>query len=175
MSARDEALLHPVRMRIVQILASSGPCTARLIDEALSDVPQTTLYRHLGRLVEVGLLDVISERPVRGSVEKTYALAGSTDSPTQTAADATAEDHFRAFLSVVAVQLGSVSRYLDQGAQDLVRDGVTWQAAPAWLSDDELAELQVIFRDALSRPASPNRRLRLIALSTLPALDEPDS
>ncbi len=165
--------MHPVRMRIVQILASGGPCTARQIDDALSDVPQTSLYRHLGRLVEVGLVDVISERPVRGSVEKTYALAAST-TPLKTAADATAETHFRDFLSVVAAQLSSVSRYLDQGAPDLAADGVSWTATPAWLSDDELAELRELVAELLSRPPAPDRRLRLIALSTLPARDEPD-
>ncbi|MFT5685853.1 MAG: DNA-binding transcriptional ArsR family regulator [Myxococcota bacterium] len=172
MSARDEALLHPVRMRIIQVLASGEPCTARQLDDILSDVPQTSLYRHLGRLVEVGLLEVIGERPVRGSVEKTYALATSALPPG--APDATAEDHFRSFLSVVAAQLGSVSRYLDQGAPDLAADGVAWSAVPAWLSDDELVELREVVTEMLSRPASPGRRQRLIAFSTLPLLDEPD-
>ena len=173
MSARDDALLHPVRIRIVQILSSDGPCTARQLDDALSDVPLTSLYRHLGRLVEAGLLDVIRERPVRGSVEKTYALAATAEPP-QARPDATAEEHFRSFLATIAMQLSSVSRYLDRGAPDLQHDGVTWQVSTAWLSDDELAALQETVQAALSHPAAPERRLRLIALSSLPAQDEPD-
>ena len=176
MSAREDALLHPIRMRIVQVLASAGPYTARQIDDALSEeVPQTSLYRHLGRLVEVGLIEVASERPVRGSVEKTYALAGLTDSTAPAGPDATAEEHFRAFLSTIAVQLGTVSRYLEQGVPDLSGDGVSWQAVPAWLSDDELAELVEIFREAISHDPTPDRRLRLIALATVPVMDEPES
>ena len=171
MSARDDALLHPVRIRIVQILASSGPCTARQLDDALADVPMTSLYRHLGRLVEAQLLDVIGERPVRGSIEKTYALAAATDSP-QAGPDATAEEYFRSFLATIAMQLSTISRYLDQGAKDPQRDGVAWQVSPAWLSDDELAALQETVQAALSHPPSAERRLRLVALSTLPALDE---
>lgn len=169
MSAREDALLHPVRMRIIQVLAS-GPRTARQLDDALTNIPQTSLYRHLGRLVEAGLLDVIAERPVRGSVERTYAIAAGALPPG--APDANAEELLRDFLSVIAAQLGSVSRYLEQDAPDLAADGVSWSAVPAWLSDDELAELREVVAEMISRPAAAGRRLRLIGLSTLPVLDE---
>jgi|SRR5579863_3347147 len=37
----------------------------------------STLYRHLGRLREAGLVSVVDERPARGAVERTYAVVAS--------------------------------------------------------------------------------------------------
>jgi len=66
---RAEVLLHPVRMRILQVLSSGGPCTTRQIADALDDVPTPTLYPHPSRLLEAGLSDVVDERPERGATE----------------------------------------------------------------------------------------------------------
>jgi len=45
-------------------------------------VPPTSLYRHLGHLIDAGVLDVVSERRVRGTVERTYvARAAPSVSP----------------------------------------------------------------------------------------------
>ena len=107
---RAELLLHPVRIRIMQLAASAPDLTARQLADALPDVPPATLYRHLGRLVEAGLLTVIEERPVRGATEKVYALPDGD--PLQVLPhreDASAEEHFRAFLGFQGAQYGEAS------------------------------------------------------------------
>lgn len=59
---KADALLHPVRMRIVQVPAQGRALTAQQLAEALTEVPQATPYRHLQKLVESGVLIVVDER-----------------------------------------------------------------------------------------------------------------
>ena len=74
-----DVLLNPIRMRILQLFATTEEdvvkqMTANEICDLLSDIPRTTLYRHISVLIEANVLDVVSERKVRGSVERTLAL-----------------------------------------------------------------------------------------------------
>ena len=70
----SDILSNPVRLRIVQYLQMHGDATSKQISEGLEDVPVPTLYRHIGRLVEEGILSVKEERRVRGSVERLLAV-----------------------------------------------------------------------------------------------------
>ena len=70
----SEILSNPIRMRIFQYLQINGEATTRQMSEALDDIPVPTLYRHVNRLLEDGLLKVVSERKIRGSVERTIAI-----------------------------------------------------------------------------------------------------
>lgn len=42
-----------------------------------ADVPPASLYRHVARLVDAGVLAVVAERRVRGAVERTHVLRTS--------------------------------------------------------------------------------------------------
>ena len=74
-----DVLLNPIRMRILQLFAATEEdvgkqMTANEICDLLRDIPRTTLYRHINVLIEANVLDVVSERKVRGSVERTLAV-----------------------------------------------------------------------------------------------------
>ncbi|GMA51885.1 hypothetical protein GCM10025857_32420 [Alicyclobacillus contaminans] len=43
--------MHPIRLRIIGLLASGHPLTAQKMLGQLPDVPVATLYRHLNKLV----------------------------------------------------------------------------------------------------------------------------
>ena len=64
------------RLRIVQALVGA-PMTPLQLRDLLGDVSQATLYRHLNQLADGGLVEVVDERPVRGRVERTYAVVSS--------------------------------------------------------------------------------------------------
>lgn len=70
----NKLLLNPVRMRIIQELSLRPSITAAELCEKISDVPRTTIYRHIRILIENELLTVISEKKIRGSLERTIAL-----------------------------------------------------------------------------------------------------
>ncbi|PKM74327.1 MAG: hypothetical protein CVU91_00210 [Firmicutes bacterium HGW-Firmicutes-16] len=67
-------MLNPVRLRIIQALAVNQTLTATELCEKISDVPRTTIYRHITILLDNNILTVISEKKIRGSLERTLAL-----------------------------------------------------------------------------------------------------
>lgn len=70
----NEIILNPIRMRIIQELSTGQTITANELCERISDVPRTTMYRHINLLIENNVLSVVSEKKVRGSLERTIAL-----------------------------------------------------------------------------------------------------
>jgi len=177
-TARADLILHPVRMRLLVALARRQ-LTAGQLSALLPDVPQATLYHHLGILTRAGLLRVVSARPVRGTVEKRYALAD--DTAVLSAADlanASREDHLRYFTLFVASLLADFARYLQQDAPlDFLADGVGYHETPFYLSDEEFAQAAAAVNHALlpflGHQPAPHRRRRLFATIVFPdTLDE---
>jgi DNA-binding transcriptional ArsR family regulator len=168
--------MHPVRMRLLAALARRQ-LTARQLSELLPDVPQATLYHHLGVLTRAGLLRVVSERRVRGTVEKRYALADDTAflGPSELA-KASRDDHLRYFTIFVATLLADFARYLQQDTPiEPVADGVGYRETPFYLSDEEYAQAAAAVSQALlpylnNQPA-PNRRRRLVTMIVIPDVD----
>ncbi len=168
-----ELLLHPVRLRIIQAFLGERPLTTAQLSAELSDVPPASLYRHVARLVSAGVLQVVSERKVRGAVERTYLLrlAAAAISPDDLAA-MTVEDHRQAFMAFTAGLLADYDRYLGGGDIDLYRDGVSYRIAGLWLDDAEYAdllrELARVLQPRLANPPRTGRRRRILASVLLP-------
>ena len=75
-----DLVLHPVRLRILQAFLGDRALTTGELRDELPDVPAASLYRHVARLVDAGVLSVVAERRVRGAVERTYVLRTSAAS-----------------------------------------------------------------------------------------------
>ncbi|MBB6049376.1 helix-turn-helix domain-containing protein [Armatimonas rosea] len=91
-SPRARALLHPIRVRIVTAL-QDRQLTPRQLSVFLDDVPLTTLYRHINLLLEAGLLEVVAERRVHGTVERVFTVVeAATYLNDEDRASLTAED-----------------------------------------------------------------------------------
>ena len=175
-TTRANLILHPVRMRLLVALARRQ-LTARQLSEMLPDVPQATLYSHLGRLTKAGLLQIVSERQVRGTVEKVYAIYGDSVSLNpEDLAKATPDDHLHFFTVFVTTLIGDFARYLQQdGPIDLYKDGVGYRQTPLYLSDEEFLEAAVAVNRALlpfllNLPAA-NRRRRLYTTIVFPDVE----
>lgn len=61
-------LTDPARLELVRAFAERPRTTKQVAD--LLEVPPTRLYRHVDALLEAGLLELIAERPKRGTVER---------------------------------------------------------------------------------------------------------
>jgi hypothetical protein len=177
--ATADLLLHPVRLRIVQtFLGDRALTTAHLRDE-LPDIPLATLYRQMSTLVDAGILVVVAERPVRGTVERTYRLQPSAANVGPDEARAmTTEEHRRAFATFVAGLLADFDRYLQRDDVDLARDLVGYRQAALYLSDGELtdllADLRAVIAPRLAHTPGPLRARRVLTTVLLPA-DPPAS
>ncbi|MFD2418517.1 helix-turn-helix domain-containing protein [Amycolatopsis pigmentata] len=168
-----DLLLHPVRLRILRALLDGHPATTGQLRERMPDIPPATMYRHVAALTEAGVLEVLGERRVRGTVERTYRVRWDRAEIDPAARAAmTPDDHRRAFTAFVGGLLADFDHYLDTETADPVADGVTYQQAALWLTDDETAELLAELRAAITarmgREPGPGRVRRIASLVTMP-------
>ena len=173
-----DLLLHPVRLRIVKAFVGDRALTTSQLRAELEDVPAASLYRHVARLVDAGVLSVVAERRVRGAVERTYVLRVMA---AQVGIDEiekmSPDDHRQMFISLVAGLLGDFDRYLARGKIDPLRDGVSFRTAGLWLTDGEFEDLAIELARALqprlANPPKPGRKLRLLTTVLLPGGEAP--
>lgn len=180
MHSKADLLLHPVRLRIAQVLTGRRQLTAQQIAQTQPKISQASLYRHLNLLVEGGVLTVVQERPVqnRNLVEKVYAI--DLEAATLHADDivhATRVDHLHYFTMFITMLLADFERYLQQkDRMDLVFDEVEYEHNAFYLSDEEMKQLLVdisaLLKQARAKEPSPERRLRYLSLIAMPAVEE---
>jgi DNA-binding transcriptional ArsR family regulator len=170
-----DLVLHPVRMRIMNALSGSPGLTSLQLAGRLSDVPQATLYRQISRLARAGLLQVLEERPVRGTVEKVYVLNRSAPAHVdpQGFSQLSKEDHLRFFNAFTVALLDEFSRYLNHTPQvDPVADGVGYTQVVLTMSDAELAEfahtVNLALLPYLAAEDAPGRKKRIFSTIMIP-------
>lgn len=166
-------MLHPVRMRIIQTLIGDRKLTMQQINEQLPEVPQATMYRHLNKLLTGGILKIVEENQIRGTLEKVYSLTDNASLMTREDIEsATKEDHFKYFFTFLLNLLGEYEKYLDQESYDIINDGVSFRQASAYLTDDEFLELMkeitISLMKVLENKPQNGRKLRTIATIVIP-------
>ncbi len=175
-----DLLLHPVRLRILRAFLGDRALTTSELRTELPDVPPASLYRHVARLVEGGVLSVVAERRVRGAVERTYVLRTAAASISlDEFAKMTPDEHRQAFMAYVAGLIGDFERYLARGNLDPLRDGVSYNMAGMWLDDAELTELGRdlvrVVQPRLVNTPKPGRKRRILGTVLLPGTDSGDA
>jgi hypothetical protein len=168
-----DLLLHPVRLRIVQAFLGDRALTTTALRAELPDVPPTSLYRHVARLVEAGVLSVVAEQRVRGAVERTYVLRPSAASiDVNELATMTPEGHRQAFLAFIAGLICDFDRYLARDGIAPGRDGSGFHLAGMWLDDSEIIqlshELRAVLQPRLANPPRQGRKRWVLATVVLP-------
>lgn len=160
--SKTEVLFHPVRIRILQNLATRNLTPLQLAEE-LVNVPQATLYRHLNKLVEAGIIKVVEEHPVRGTVEKVYGLNRQTlQTGNREVMEASREELLELFTRFMLARIRDFAVYLQREKIDLVEDKVSFRQAPMYLTDEEFmemaAELGPVFMKRLNNKPAPGRK-----------------
>ena len=172
--ASADLLLHPVRLRIVKAFLGDRALTIKQLGAEMPDVPAGSLYRHVARLADAGVLQVVAERQVRATIERTYALRvyAAQMQPDETAA-MSLDEHVNAFLAYVAGLLGDFDRYVATEPAAPGQDGAGYRVAAMWLTDAELGEylreLGTISQARLANAPGEGRRRRMLYTVLLPA------
>jgi len=171
--ASADLLLHPLRFRIVQAFLGDRQLTTGQLLAELTDIPPATLYRQVATLAKAGVLLVVDERQVRGTVERTYALSlQDAQLDTDDLRAMTPDDHRRAFMGFMAGLLADFDSYLETGDIDFERDGAGYRTVALWLTDEELTGLfseigASVQARALNTPKAGRRR-RMLSTVLLP-------
>lgn len=167
--------MHPVRLRLLMTLAGREMTTQQL-GEKMPDVASATLYRHMGKLCEVGVIQVVKETPVRGTIEKVYAVCtDAADLTRQELAGITPEDHRRYFNTFVVSLLAQFHTLADSNTGNLIEQGIAYSTHPFFLTDEEYRETVTAIQAALALRADfapgKGRRRRLISVVIIPDRD----
>ncbi|MEQ1699515.1 MAG: helix-turn-helix domain-containing protein [Ilumatobacteraceae bacterium] len=169
-----DLLLHPVRLRIVQAFLGDRALTTADLQVELADVATTSLYRHVSRLADAGVLEVVGERQGRGSVERTFRLVpGAASVSVDDLASMATDEHRRAFTVFVAGLLGDFDRLLEHGRPNFVRDRIGYRQTALHLTDAEMDELiddlRAVVAARAALPPANDRRRRLLTTVVMPA------
>jgi DNA-binding transcriptional ArsR family regulator len=101
-------LSHPDRMRAFSTLTRRAMSRIELQAE-LPDVPATTLYRHLARLLDAGLIQIVEARPIGANRELVYEALPLDLTPDESG-QLTPEDYIGLVTSLASDLLGTVQR-----------------------------------------------------------------
>lgn len=171
--AKADVLMHPVRLRLMMALAGREMTTQQLADK-LPDVAKASLYRHIKQLCGVGVVRVVRETPIRGTLEKVYAMQieAARLSP-QEMADVSVEEHARYFSVFIASLLAQFQAFAQrEEGGDLTAKGMAYSMAPLYLTDAEyrqmILEVQSVLDPLLTNAPDGERRRRLISIIVLP-------
>lgn len=177
LTEKAELILHPIRLQIIQTVAGRS-LTPGQIAELLPDIPQASLYRHLKKLSDGGILQVVGEKQIRGTVEKSYALLNPAAAHLSQAdlANATPQEHFQIFTTFVLGLLKDFATYLQQEKIDMFADGVGYQQVALYLSDTEFMQMAMELNRAmlpfLQNTPAPGRRRRTFSTILMPAQED---
>ena len=173
--SKANLFFHPIRMQII-IALSNQQMTAKELAKTIADVPQTTLYRHINALVKGGILKVVAETQIRGTIERTYAMAGPPSLKPEDLRGMKKPDYEQAFIIYLSTLMNAAQRYFDSKQDDEefnpLADGVDLSLAQFYLSDKEFRAmnqkiLETMLANAKNQP-SVERKRRLFTYLFIP-------
>ncbi|MEM1250552.1 MAG: helix-turn-helix domain-containing protein [Acidobacteriota bacterium] len=169
-SKRRKLILHPVRLRLLNELTGRR-MTARQLARALPEVSQASLYRHLTLLSEAGVLEIVSERKIRGVVERTFTVAeGQSRLSSEDLRGMSEEEHLEAFQLFQAVLAGRFAESIrSESFEQLGKAGLSYNATALYLTEAERGALAERFAEALEgfTEAGPGEGRRRYTLASV--------
>jgi DNA-binding transcriptional ArsR family regulator len=168
-----DCFTHPIKCKLLLELYSAGKATAKQLAEIHNDIPQATLYRYLKRMTDDGILKVAEENQVRGTVEKTYAVAIDLDSSGQELVGESAGDaYMQMFMQYIIGFMKRFQEYCKNPDIDIVKDKSGFSLAPIYATDEELVaamdEYTKIIQPLYKNEPKSNRKSRTIGLIISP-------
>lgn len=166
-------MMHPARMRIVQALIGGRRRTAQDLRTEMPDIPQATLYRQVNILVAGGMVEVVDQNRVRGTVERVFALNAEKSELISDFTEAARDEHLRVILAFTTKIVNDFSAYTASGPYDLLADLCTFRQIALQLTDDEARDLfekvGALLVKASGNAPAPGRRTRLVSTIAMPA------
>lgn len=177
-SHKAQLITHPVRSRILTALMGRR-LTAQQVAEYLPDVPLSSVYRHVRRLAEGGILEPVEEVRVNGTATKVYAVApGAARIGPEDVLAATPAEHLSYFTTFLN-SLGELHRaYLEGDGVDPDKDPVHSLLLPLHLHPEDYPEFMEGLRRFLepwrARAADGNPRRVVFAHAMIPDPPHPE-
>ncbi len=172
---KAELMLHPIRLQILTAI-STYQMAAKEIAELLPDIPLTTLYRHINLLLEGGLIRVVEEKPVRGTIEHIYALDAPPSLKSEDLRGITKEECEQSFTMYLSTLMSDARQYLNSKPDNIeinpIEDGVEINKAQFYLNDEEYksmnAKILSLMLEASTNQPGTGRKRRVFSYVFIP-------
>lgn len=160
------ALMNPTRQRILEYLILHKTGTVYAISDMLSDIPRPSIYRHIKIMLESEIIEVESEKQIRGTVEKTYALSSNLTN------DKSNDDMALIITRVLFSVLGSFSRYFAKPDVNPSKDMLSVASSTLMMTDDEFMEFMIqisgLINANIANVSNGKRKPRNILFASIP-------
>lgn len=164
-----DCMTSPVKSRLLIEINARKKATAKELAVAFEDIPQATLYRNLKQMAEAGILKVVGETPIRGTVEKTYGIAVDLDADLKKLIEGNSgQAYLQAYVQYALGFAKLFSEYAASPNINIEADLSGFSLVHTYLSDDELTEVAQKLSEVLG-PLSeykptPGRKPRTLGL-----------
>ena len=170
-------LMNPLKCKLLVAIDSQEKITTKELADMIEGVPQTTLYRYLGKMLKDGLIKVVEEKQIRNVREKVYSIAidfhaelekiGNDPSATANMA------RLQQFFNGIIEEFKEYQKNSSDGDSEAVfaGSGTGYLLYPFYATRDEVGEIQKKIAELLEPyllNATPDRQLRNMALVFTP-------
>ena len=159
-----EVVMNPARQRIFQYFLLHETGTVKELKQALPDIPNASVYRHVKILADHAILVVVGENRIRGTVESVYQL----NKEALTTEDKGGNAVQMSLLGICA----SFARYFADGHADPRKDMLLFTNCTLVLTDEEfsgfLSEVNEIALKYMKAEATERSKTRQITLISAP-------
>lgn len=168
-----ECITNPIKCKLLLEIYSQGRATAKHLSDILGDIPQATLYRNLRKMLSDGILKIVDETQVRGTVEKTYALAIDFNSGfEEILAENSGTLYMQAFMQYLLGFAKQFREYCKSPNINIIEDMSGFSLSHLYLSDEELNDLMKRISSAINAAEKneprADRKLRTLGLIVSP-------
>ncbi len=171
-NSKTDLILHPTRVRIMQTLRTQALTTKQLAEQ-LDDIPASSIYRHLRRLLEANTVEIVETNRVRGIDEKVYQLASVSRLPLEVLRQFEQADWIQHFTAAMAILGQDMNDYLQREEDnDRIMTNVAFARARIVASEAEWADIRAAFgrilQPYLDLEPDDERQVRTLAIITHP-------
>lgn len=168
-----ECITNPVKCKLLMEIYSRERATAKHLSDTLGDIPQATLYRNLKKMLNDGILQVVEETQVRGTVERTYALAFDFNSDFEgILAENSGILYMQVFMKYILGFAKTFREYCKSPNIDIKKDMSGFSLSHLYLTDEELTELMKKISSAIhaveKNEPKEGRKLRTLGVIVTP-------
>ena len=166
---KSDIIIMPLSMRIYRLLINNE-LTTKEIKSRLKDVPQATLYRHIKKMYDFGLFEVVKQEIVKGIIKKTYALTQSGVLSPKDIEKMTDDEYDELFIQYVANLISDYKNNLEYNKN--FKKDIHCSRISLYLSkkeeEDMNREIDNIIEKYFDNEKTEERELKLISIQYMP-------
>lgn len=168
---KSDIVAQPLSMKIIRLLMNNE-LTVKEIKHHLTDVSQTSLYRHIKKMYDVGLLKITKEEIIKGIIKKTYTFAKENGVLTKEELNNLTKDEYEdLFMQFIAILISDFKDNLENNKN--FKTELDFYQAPVYLSKKESqemrADLEKIIKKYLNNKNTKERKLNILSLTFMPS------